>query len=77
MRYFGDTDFKNDGSIVMRINKKKSKKKGSGEVLDSIVHEEMHVRHPRMYERTIKKKTTASIGRMGRKQKSKYYSRFT
>ena len=77
MRGYGDTEWKQDGSIAVRINKKKSKKEGRCEVLDSIVHEETHLKHPRMHERTVKKKTKASIGRMGRKQKQKHYSRFT
>ena len=76
MRGYGDTEWKRDGSVAVRINKKKSKKEGKGEVLDSIVHEEMHVNHPDMHERTVKKKTKSLIGRMGRTQKQKQYSKY-
>jgi len=74
MRYFGDTDL---GGKKIRVNKKKSKKEGPGEVLDTIVHEEMHRKHPKMKEKNIRKKTKRSVGRMSKKEKNKHYSKFT
>lgn len=71
MRAFGDTDL---AKKVIRINKKKSKKsKRTGEVLDTIVHEVTHAKHPKMYERTVRKHTTKLISHLTRKTKSAYY----
>ncbi len=82
MRSWGDTDLEKK---VIRINKKKSKNvpfkkslpKGYPEVLDTIVHEEMHAKYPKMKEMDVRKKTRRMIEKMTKKQKSKYYSRFT
>ena len=74
MRDFGETD---TTKRVIRINKRKSKKKGRGEVIDTIVHEEMHARHPRMRERTVEKKTPRLVKRMIRRVKAKLYSRYS
>lgn len=73
MRAFGETDLKKK---TIRINKKKSKKSKPGEVIDTIVHEEMHRKHPKMKEKTVRKKTKSSVGRMSKKVKSKHYSKF-
>jgi hypothetical protein len=54
MRYSGDVDL--DKKIV-RINKKKSLKKGGGlELLDTLMHEKTHILHPKMHEATVYKK---------------------
>ena len=70
MRAFGDTDTEKK---LIRINKKKSKAHGSGELLDTIVHEKMHADHPKRYERTVRKKTRIMIKRMSNKRKQKMY----
>ena len=55
MKDYGEIDEKKK---VIRIRKKpfKTKKWKKGEVLDSIVHEETHRKHPKMLEKTVYKK---------------------
>jgi len=67
MRDFGriDTDKRE-----IRINKRK------GGVLDTIFHEETHRLHPRMFEKTVRKKTTAALKRMGPKEKRSLFSKY-
>ena len=77
MRDYGEID---DKKRLIRINKKKSKKnpmhkeKGYPEVLDSIVHEVRHKKHPKEHETTIRKKTKAQIKKMSARAKGRYYS---
>lgn len=71
MRLYGETDH---NKKKIRINKKKAKRSGSGELLDSIVHEELHRKHPKMRERTVQKKATRQIKKMGKRSKRKMYS---
>lgn len=73
MRSYGEVDY---GKRVIRINKKKSKKTGKGELLDSIVHEEQHVKHPRMKEKGIKRLTEKLTKRMPSKVKRRHYARY-
>lgn len=76
MQGFGDIDLQ---KRHIRINKKKSKSpegKKQGGVLDTIVHEEMHGRHPKMLEKTVRKETKKAVARMGPKEKAKHFSRF-
>lgn len=73
-RWQGDYD---TDTHVIRVNKKKSKKKGGyGGILDTIVHEELHAIHPKAWERTIDKKTIEKAKRLSFKQKRKLYSRY-
>lgn len=73
MHAYGDTDLEKK---IIRVNKKKSKAKRAGEVLDTIVHEEMHRKHPKMHERTIRKETPRAIKKMGAKTKQKLYAMY-
>ena len=73
MRAFGDTDLETG---VIRINKKKNKKAGKGELIDTIVHEEMHLAHPKMHEKTIKRKTKAKVKKLSNKRKRRLYNRY-
>lgn len=75
MKAYGETDF--DRGII-RINKKKaqkSRKRGvRGELIDTIVHEELHVMHPNKGERKIIKLTKKALKNMSDKTKQKFYS---
>lgn len=73
MHAYGDTDLEQK---VIRVNKKKSKKGGKGEVLDTIVHEAYHAKHPKAHERTTRKKTKNIIKHLNKKQKKSYYKLF-
>lgn len=74
MRNFGDTDFL---KRVIRVNKKKSKKLGGrGEVLDTIYHEEMHAKHPKMKEKSVRVRTVREIKKLTPSQKRKYYQKY-
>lgn len=84
MKSFGTTDTQKK---KVQINKKMSKKttlyggkrKNSRDpkypgVLDTIVHEHYHAKHPKATEKTTYKKTKQLVKNMGRKQKQKMYN---
>lgn len=74
MKYFGDTDF--DKKLI-RVNKTMNRTKGSqGELLDTIVHEESHVNHPKMKEKNIQKLAGKLTKKMSHKSKEKAYAKF-
>jgi len=74
LKVFGKTDF---DKRTISINKKKAKKSPArGELLDSIVHEHTHARHPRMAEKTVRKVTATMLPTLSRKQKKKYYAKY-
>ena len=73
MRWYGDTD---TDKKVIRVNKSKNKNKKHGDVIDTIVHEENHVKHPRMHEKTVRKTTKLQVKRMSVQSKKKAYSRY-
>lgn len=54
----------------------KKNKNGSANILDTEVHELMHKNHPKMHERTVRKKTPKKIKRMSKKAKEKVYEKF-
>ena len=83
MHGYGEIDW---NKKTIRINKKRSKKDPMHkrpvnkkahkypEVLDTIVHEEMHRKHPKMHEKTVRKTTKKLMKKMSRKQKRKHYN---
>lgn len=85
MRHFGDTDL---NAKIIRVNKRKAKNppakkqplnnhaKKYPELLDTIVHEQYHAKHPKATEKTTKKQTRKLITKMVPKQKKKLYSKF-
>lgn len=73
-RVYGDTDL---SKKIIRVNKKRSKQSGNkGEVLDTIVHEVHHAKHPMKHERTVRKDTERIIKHLNKKQKRHYYKLF-
>jgi len=73
MRWHGDID---EDKKIIRVNKSPSKNKMPGEILDTIVHEEMHRIHPQMHEKTIRTETKHKIKSMSQKEKNKLYSKY-
>ncbi len=76
MRSFGDYDEKTG---VIRINKKMSKKHKKGnypEVLDTIVHEEYHKKHPQATEKKTYKVTKRIVKKLTSKAKQKLYAKY-
>ena len=71
LRTQGETD--TDKHVIV-VNKKKSKKKSS--IIDTIVHEEMHAKHPRVHEKTVYKKTPKVVKKLSPKAKQKLYKRY-
>lgn len=83
MRAFGEADF--DKKII-RINKKVSKKaakskkkiysfpKKESTVINSLVHETMHKDHPKMHEKTVRRKSAILVKRLSKKARAKYYN---
>ncbi len=60
---------------VITINKKRHKTAGKGELMDTMVHEMMHLKKPEASEMKIKKATTKKIKTMSRKSKSRLMSK--
>lgn len=73
MRSYGETDY---DKKTISVNKKKSKKEGPGELLDSIIHEELHAGHPKMKEKNVRKLATKKANKIGDKTKKRLYSRY-
>jgi hypothetical protein len=70
---------------TIAINKKRHKqnvkrydknKDGSEKLINTIVHEELHAKHPKMHEKTVYKKAKQNVKIMSKKVKGKYYSKF-
>lgn len=82
---YGETDF--DKKLI-RINKKrhakgkvhdkrtKKNKNGSASMIDTIVHEEMHMKHPKMHEKTVRKLTPKVVKRMPASVKQKKHGQY-
>lgn len=81
---FGVTDF-DKGTIT--INKKLHKKakknpkkygftKKDSTLLNTIVHEKLHTKHPKMHERTVRKLAHKKVAGMSSSQKKKQYRQF-
>ncbi len=85
MRAYGETDF---GKKTIRINKTMAKKdpmhkrklhKNASkypEILDTIVHEVDHVKHPKKLEKNVRRDAKRKIKIMSKKQKQKNYNLF-
>jgi len=73
MRWSGDIDYEKK---IIRVNPSKKKNKKPGDILDTIIHEETHRLHPKMWEKTVRKETKHKIGSMSQKQKNKLYSKY-
>lgn len=76
MRSFGDFD---ENTGVIRINKKMSKRQKKGnypEVLDTIVHEEYHAKHPKATEKKTYKATKRIIKKLPPKARNRLYARY-
>lgn len=69
----GETDFKKG---VIKINKKRAKKQGPGEVLKTIVHEEEHVLHPKKTEKHVERDMKRKVKRMHPALKKAYYDHY-
>lgn len=76
---YGETDF---DKKVVRINKKRHKKapsdgisKKDNTIINTIVHEDLHVKHPKMKEKVVRKKASKKVSKMGTKAKKKMYSK--
>ena len=69
----GETDFK---KRTIRVNKKRAKKLGRGEVLKTMVHEGIHVLHPRMKEKNVEAKMQRNVNKLPKEMKRAYYDAF-
>lgn len=72
MKAFGSTDLKKK---LIEVNKIKAKKSQKGELLNTIIHEQTHAKHPMMKEKNIIKKTAKITKKMSKKQKMKVYKK--
>lgn len=79
---FGQTDFK---TKTVEINKKLNAKARKAKrnkytiakkdltLINSIVHERLHTRHPKASERTIRRKARTEVSSMGQRAKARAY----
>ncbi len=72
MKLFGQANL-DTGEI--KINKKKNKAAGKGELLDTIVHEKLHIKHPKMSEKNIRKKTPIVLKKLSKKSKQQLFNK--
>lgn len=82
---YGETDY---AKKTIKINRATHKTKGdhpswvkknpdgTANLLDTIVHEEMHKQHPKMKEKTVRKLTPKKVKKMSKKLKAKLYSKY-
>lgn len=81
---YGITDFVKK---TITINKKrhsgknhgngiKKNKNGTASIIDTIVHEMTHAKHPKMSEKMVLKKTAQNLKKMTMQTKKKLYSKF-
>ena len=81
--YFGDENHKKKVIVINKKIHEKGKKKAlfgipkkDATLINTMVHEEMHKDHPKMYENTIRKETGKKLESMTQKQKSRLRSRY-
>lgn len=74
MRSFGYIDFEKK---IIRVNKKKNQKESfgrktykRGELTRTILHEEIHRLHPKMWEKNVEKEAKKRFANMSTKQKA-------
>ena len=80
---YGETDY---AKKTIRINKRRHKSKtaariapnknGTESLINTILHEETHRKHPKMKEKTVRKKATRLATALGRRAKKRLYSLF-
>ncbi len=68
----GDVDYQKK---IIRINKNPDRN-GPGEIINTIIHEELHARHPRMSEATICKRAGVLVKTLSAAQKRKLRARY-
>lgn len=56
------------------IKKDKSLPKKSRSLIDTIVHEEMHIKHPKMHEKTVRREAPRRVAGMSSAQKASHYN---
>lgn len=69
----GVTDFQ---KRTIEVSKKKSKKAGPGEVLKTIYHEELHMKHPNMKEKNVEAKTQRDVKKLPKALREAYYAKY-
>ena len=80
---YGETD---TDKKVIRVNKERHHKNverynknedGSESLIDTIVHEEDHAKHPRKHEKTVYKDTKKKVDKMSNKEKQRLYKLYS
>lgn len=78
LKAYGETDAEKK---VVKINKVRHKQRvvtptpqKDQTLINTIVHEELHVKHPQMTEAQVRKKARAAVMKGSNKQKQKFYN---
>lgn len=67
----------NPKTETIKVNKKKNKEAHrKGELIDTIVHEELHAAHPRLGEKDIVHLTKTVVNNMSEKLKANLYNKY-
>jgi len=67
MKHFGETDF---DKKTIKVNPKK------GDLINTILHEELHAKHPKAKEKTVRKKASSEEKKMTIKKAIKLLNKF-
>jgi hypothetical protein len=81
---YGMTSWLPKGKVKIEINKKRHEKiskdkqfpKKERTLINTLVHEEMHAKHPKMHEKTVRKMTAKKVEKMPTKTKKKLYTKY-
>ncbi len=79
VKYYGDVDY--DKKIIV-INKKLHKNKAprygipikDQTIINTLVHEKMHIDHPKMHEKNVRKNTRKKLEQMSTREKQAHYA---
>ena len=71
MRDYGETDY---GRQIVRINRALHRKHGVS-LLDTLLHEELHVQYPFLIERMVCELTSVCLPRLTARDKARLYAK--
>lgn len=78
--YYGDVDYKKKVIVINKALHKKKKgmygiPKKDATIINTLTHEKMHIDHPKMHEKNVRKNTRTVLAKMSDKHKKKLYNK--
>ena len=79
VQYYGDVNNKEKVIVVNKAIHKKKKgmygiSKKDATLINTLVHEKMHIDHPKMHEKNVRNSARKKLDRMTEREKGKYYA---